>query len=188
MRVTPQATTPRPRTLIHPGQTVATRIVHRHCKKGRHIRLSLKPGASMFDALIGPLQELGIQSASTTILGGELERLSYCVAPPDASGQAVICYTAPMDAGQTSFIFGNATIGKDAKGRPIVHCHAAFRTASGAVKGGHIITQDTVIGDQPITVLVTAFNEFDLQVAYDPETNISLIQPRPAAALKGAWV
>lgn len=178
MKITPLLNTPRPRTLIHPGKSIATRILHRHCEQGRHIRLSLKPGTSLFDALISPLQELGIQSASTTILGGEMDRLSYCVAPPDASGQAVISYTEPIDAGQACFIFGNATVGKDAVGRPIVHCHAAFRTASGSIKGGHIITQATIIGAQPITVLVTAFNAFDLQVSYDPETNISLIQPR----------
>ncbi len=169
---------PRPRTLIHPGKSIATRIVHRHCKQGRHIRLSLQPGKSLHEALIGPLQSLGIHSASTTILGGEMAALHYCVAPPDASRQAVISYTAPMDAGQANFIFGNATIGKDAQGQPIVHCHAAFRTAAGAIKGGHIIAQQTLIGDAPISVLVIAFNEFDLQVSYDPETNISLIQPR----------
>lgn len=177
MQATSHPTTPRPRTLIHPGKSIATRILHRACKQGRHIRLALEPGLSLHDALMRPLQALGIHSASTTILGGDMARLFYCVAPPDASGNAVICYTAPMDAGASHFVFGNATIGKDAQGEPIVHCHAAFRTATGAVKGGHILTKQTIVGLQPVTVLVTAFNEFDLQVSYDPETNISLIQP-----------
>jgi predicted DNA-binding protein with PD1-like motif len=169
---------PRPRTLIHPGKSIATRILHRNCKQGRHIRLSLQAGSNLHEALIKPLQALGITSASTTILGGGLANLDYCVAPPDASGQAVISYTAPIHAGATQLIFGNATIGKDALGKPIVHCHAAFRTAAGDCKGGHIITQTTLIGNEPITVLVTAFTDFDLQVGYDPETNISLIQPQ----------
>lgn len=171
---------PRPRTLIHPGKSMPTRISHRHCKQGRHIRLCLQPGLSLHDALVEPLQVLGIHSASTTLLGGVMAKLLYCVAPPDASGQAVICYTAPIDVGRANFIFGNATIGKDAQGQPIVHCHAAFRADSGAVKGGHIIAKETFIGEQPISVLVIAFNEFDLQVSYDPETNISLIQPGEA--------
>jgi predicted DNA-binding protein with PD1-like motif len=169
---------PRPRTLIHPGKSIATRILHRNCKQGRHIRLSLQPGLSLYDALILPLQQMEISSASTTLLGGCMAHLEYCVAPPDASGQAVISYTAPIHSGESNLIFGNATVGKDVQGKPIVHCHAAFRTASGAIKGGHILTQQTIIGTQPITVLVTAFTEFDLQVGYDPETNISLIQPR----------
>jgi predicted DNA-binding protein with PD1-like motif len=169
---------PRPRTLIHPGKSIATRILHRDCKHGRHLRLLLQPGLSLYEALISPLQKLGIHSASTTILGGYFARLDFCVAPPDATGQAVISYTKPIHAGASHFIFGNATIGKDMAGKPIVHCHAAFRTASGSCKGGHIITQTSTVGDQPISVLVTAFSEFDLQVAYDPETNISLIQPK----------
>jgi predicted DNA-binding protein with PD1-like motif len=176
----PQATissVPRPRTLIHPGKSIATRILHRDCKQGRHLRLLLKPGLSLYDALISPLQAVGIHSASTTILGGHFSHLDYCVAPPDATGQAVTSYTEPIHAGVSHFIFGNATIGKDANSKPIVHCHAAFRTASGACKGGHIITQTSFVGHKPISVLVTAFTDFDLQVFYDPETNISLLQP-----------
>lgn len=180
MQPTAISTTVRPRTLIHPGKSIPTRILHRHCTTGRHFRLSLQPGLSLHEALVLPLQAIGVRSASTTLLGGQMNQLLYCVAPPDASGQAVICYTAPIDAGQAHFIFGNATVGRDTQDKPIVHCHAAFRTATGAIKGGHIITQQTMIGPHPITVLVTAFSEFDLQVCYDPETNISLIQPREA--------
>jgi predicted DNA-binding protein with PD1-like motif len=74
-------------------------------------------------------------------------------------------------------VFGNATIGKDAAGRPLVHCHAAIRTADGAVRGGHIITQAAIVGPAPIAVLVTSLEGFELRVAFDPETNIPLMQP-----------
>ena len=178
MQLTTLRIAPRPRTLIHPGKSSATRILHRDCKQGRHIRLALQPGLSLHQALVEPLLELGIGSASTTILGGAMRSLSYCVAPPDASGQAVICYTAPIAVGAAQFIFGNATVGKDLQGKPIVLCHGAFRMPSGQVKGGHVITDYTVIGEQPISVLITAFTDFDLQVRFDPETNIPLIQPQ----------
>lgn len=168
---------PRPRTLIHPGPFNPVRINSLRSATARHIRLALQPGTSMFDGLVRPLQELGIHAASTTVLGGYFDCLDYCVAPPDPSGQAVIAYSQPREAGATYMVFGNATIGKNMKGDPIVHCHAAIRTQDGAVMGGHILTDTAIVGHAPIPVLVTSLDAFDLRVAFDPETNIPLLQP-----------
>ena len=74
---------PRPRTLIHPGRFNPIRIQSLRSAKGRHVRLALLPGVSLFDGLVKPLAEIGITCASTTILGGYFEGLQYCVAPPD---------------------------------------------------------------------------------------------------------
>jgi predicted DNA-binding protein with PD1-like motif len=168
---------PRPRTLIHPGRFNPVRIQSHHSSRGRHVRLALLPGVSLFDGLVKPLAEIGITSASTTILGGYFEGLQYCVAPPDQQRQAVIAYSKPITAGRTYMIFGNATLGKGMNGSPLVHCHAAIRTESGDVKGGHILTDTCIVGRDPIPVLVTSLDEFELRQAYDPETNIPLLQP-----------
>lgn len=58
------------------------------------------------------MAENGIENASLTILGGYFDILSYCVAPPDPSGRAVIAYTKPIDAGAAWLVFGNATLGR----------------------------------------------------------------------------
>jgi hypothetical protein len=137
----------------------------------------LLPGRSLWEALSKPLADLGITSASTTILGGYFAALQFCVALPDPSGQTVIAYGEPIDAGRAYMVFGNATLGRSIKGAPLVHCHATVRTQSGAVKGGHILTEDCIVGPAPIPVLVTSLDEFDLQQAYDPETNMPLLQP-----------
>ncbi len=75
-------------------------------------------------------------------------------------------------------IFGNATLGKDAHGKPVVHCHAAIRTENGQTKGGHILAESSIVGSDPILVLVTSLDGFELRVTYDPETNIPLLQPQ----------
>jgi predicted DNA-binding protein with PD1-like motif len=174
---------PRPRTLIHPGAFNPVRIQSRHCQRARHVRLALQPGRSLFEALVEPLARLGITSASTTILGGGFAPLQFCVAPPDPSGRAVIASTRPRPAGRCALVFGNATLGKDAQGRPLVHCHAAIRMEDGATRGGHVIPQASIVGPDPIPVLVTALDGFELRVAFDPETNIPLLQPTaPEAA------
>jgi hypothetical protein len=168
---------PRPRTLIHPGRFNPIRIQSLRSPAARHVRLALLPGVSLYDGLVKPLAEIGITNASTTILGGYFEELQYCVAPPDPSGQAVIAYTTPIDAGRAYMVFGNATLGKSMKGAPLVHCHAAIVTESGVVKGGHILTESCIVSRDPIPVLVTSLDDFELRQAYDPETNIPLLQP-----------
>ena len=174
-------TLPRPRTLVHPGPFDPVRIHSRSSARGRHLRLLLAPGATLLEALVEPLARRGIASASTTILGGAFERLDYCVAPPDPSRSAVIAYTRPMAAGPAWMVFGNATIGKGLDGRPLVHCHAAIRTDAGEVRGGHVVPTTSRVGARPIPVLVTSLDEFELRVAFDPETNIALMQPGTAS-------
>lgn len=78
--------------------------------------------------------------------------------------------------------FGNATLGKSLQNLPLVHCHAAIRTESGEIKGGHILTETCVVGSNPIPVLVTSLDGFELRQVFDPETNICLLQPHRQAA------
>ena len=179
---TPIATTAssahRSRMMLHPGPFNPVRIQSRHAASCRHVRLTLVSGLSLFDAIVKPLIEIGIKSASFTILGGYFDQIEYCVAAPDPSHQAMIAYSKPIQAGPAYMIFGNATMGKNQHGKPIVHCHAAIRTQDGIVKGGHIITDTCIVGSIPISVLVTSLDGFELRVTYDPETNIPLLQPQ----------
>jgi predicted DNA-binding protein with PD1-like motif len=177
LRHTSQQSTVRARMLRHPGRFNPVRIHSQHDVTARHIRLSLEPGQTLFDAIVAPLAARGITSASTTILGGLFNTLSYCVAPPDPTGKAVIAYSQPIDAGQSYMIFGNATLGVSAQGKPLVHCHATIRTAQGLYRGGHILPEAAIVGPQPISVLVTGFSGFSLRQSFDPETNIPLLQP-----------
>lgn len=166
----------RSRTLRHPGRLRAERFQTIEGTYGSHIRLTLLPGRTLFDGLVEPLAALGIRGASTTILGGHFESLSYCLAPPDPTGSAVIAYGAPISAGRSYLVFGNATLGASSAGAPLVHCHGAVRRDDGHVQGGHILPDRSIVAE-PISVLVTAFDGFALRQKFDPETNISLLQP-----------
>lgn len=168
---------PRSRMLHHPGRFRPIRIQCGQAAFGAHFRLLLSPGSSLYDGLVQPLSALGVTSASTTILGGAMAELQYCVAPPDPAKRAVIAYGAPIPAGPGHLIFGNATLGSSVIGQPLVHCHAVIRDCAGAIRGGHILTEQSIVGAQPISVLVTAFEGFTLRQAHDPETNIALLQP-----------
>ncbi len=167
----------RPRTLIHPGPVDPVRVRSQQAPGAQHVRLRLQPGRTLFEALVEPLYAVGIQNASMTLLGGAFSHLQYCVGQPDPSGQTVACYAAPINSGKSYLIFGNATLGKSASGEPLVHCHATFRNETGQVRGGHLLPTHSNIGQEPISVLVTALEGFELRVVFDPETQISLLQP-----------
>jgi hypothetical protein len=173
---------PRARTLVHPGPVGPIRIEHRHAATARHFRLGLEPGRTMEDALIEPLLLLGVQAASMTLLGGRLERLLYCVAPPDPTGERVANYTRPIDAGAATLIFGNATLGRSARGAPVVHCHATFVCADGRVRGGHIVVDRSVVGAAPLPVLATSLDGIELRITQDDETHMPLMRPFAAVA------
>ncbi len=181
--MTPQSAHPRPdspRTLIHPGPFDPVRLRSMQAHRARHVRLQLQPGQTLFDALVKPLYAMGIRNASTTILGGVFTRLKYCVAPIDPSGQAVAAYTPPIEGGHSSIIFGNATLGKQADGTPLVHCHAVIRTAAGLIQGGHLLAGHCTVASEPISVLVTSLDGIELRVTYDAETNVSMFKPTKA--------
>ncbi len=167
----------RARAMTHPGQFNLIRIQSEQSKAARHFRAILQPGKSLYEALVHPLKEVGVTNASTTILGGVFTYLEYCVAPPDPRKEAVIRYSRPIVAGKSYLVFGNATLGRSDQDKPMVHCHAALRREDGKVMGGHIIPEKTIVGADPISVLVTSFDGFELRQMYDPETNIPLFQP-----------
>ena len=178
---TPAQPLPRPRTLVHPGPVGPIRIEHRHAALGRHFRLGLAPGRTLHDAIVEPLLGLGLRSASMTLLGGRLSTLLYCVAPPDPTGERVANYTRPIDVGAATLVFGNATLGWNGRGEPLVHCHATFVCDDGQVRGGHIVVDRSVAG-APIPVLATSLDGIELRITHDDETHMPLMRPFAAAA------
>ena len=176
---------PRPRTLMHPGPSSAVRLDHRQAPGARHLRLALAPGLTLFDAIVGALASARVDSASLTLLQGDLEDLDFCVAPPDPSGRTVATYGPPATLQSARLLFGNATLGCAETGHPAVHCHAVFSSAQGHLLGGHVLTQRCRIVNAPVSALATSLDGFGLRIAYDPETRMSLMRPATAQVRHG---
>jgi hypothetical protein len=175
--------TPRPRTMAHPGPVNPIRIQAEHAERGRSFRFSIMPGQTLYDGLTAPLAALGIASASTTVLGGWFRELKYCVCPPDPTGQRIAAYSAPRHVENAFLVFGNATIGRGANSRILVHCHGAVAGIDMGPRGGHILTDAAIVADRPIPVLLTALDGIELTLVHDDETNMPIMTPRRSAAL-----
>ena len=122
------------------------------------------------------------------LIGGRFDLLTFCFAGEDRSGQALVRYSAPMVTESAQFVFGNATLGKTAAGRPIVHCHAVFRGGDGRMLGGHLLTERCRVGTAPMTVLATSLEGFELRVDVDAETRTPLLHPLSATVSEVAHV
>lgn len=170
-------TVPLSRRLQHPGPPVARRLQSCEGPQALQLRLQLSPGLSLHEAVVRPLVARGVRSAALSLLGGWFSALQYCVGPATPEGPAVAAYAPPAVAGAGCLIAGEATLGLDLGGEPMVHCHAMLRDGQGALCGGHLMTRHCVIGDAPITARVTVFEHFDLHLSADAETAVSLFLP-----------
>ncbi|CAK7011302.1 PPC domain-containing DNA-binding protein [Kerstersia gyiorum] len=167
----------RARTLIPPGAFNPVRIQSRSARSGRHFRLAIPEGISLFDGISQALAHHQVASASMTLLGSRFSYIEYCTAPPDPRQQTIVRYTSAIPLHQAYMVFGNATLGKSAAGEPLIHCHAAVTDEYGTPYGGHILTQNAIVGPGGVSILVLSLDNFELRVAFDPETNQSLLQP-----------
>lgn len=172
---------PPPRAWVHPGPVQAQRIVRRGAQQGRHARIALQPGENLYDGLVRPLHGLNMRNAAINLLGGEFERLVFCVAPPDPTGRVAAAYTDPIDVRGGYLLAANATLGSTAAGQPLVHCHAGLRDASGNLAGGHLLPHLCVVGNAGLTALAVSLDGFDVRVGHDPETTLSLFLPMAPA-------
>ena len=167
----------RPRAMVHPGPVAPLRLEHVAARGQSQWRLQLAPGQVLLQALTQALSALGVQTAALALLGGELQTVVYCLPIPDPEGQVIATYGAPLVLHDATLLRASATLGQGADGAPVMHCHATFADAQGAVRGGHVLPDRTVVGRRPLTVLVTALDGIDLRLGFDPETRLQMLRP-----------
>lgn len=167
----------RPRTMVHPGPMASLRLEPVAALGQRQWRLRLAPGQVLLTALTLALTEQGVTAASLALLGGELQTVAYCLPIPDPEGQVIATYGEPLVLHHATLLRGSATLGQGDDGAPVIHCHATFADAQGHVRGGHVLTDRTVVGRRPVTVLATALDGIDLRLGFDPETRLHMLRP-----------
>lgn len=111
------------------------------------------------------------------LMGGDLAEVAYCLPVPDPAGQLMATYGEPIVLQGVSLLRGSATLGQDEQGAPVIHCHASFADAQGRVRGGHVLTPRTVVGQRPVTVLVSVLDGVALRLGFDDETRLHMLKP-----------
>lgn len=166
------------RTLTQPGTPSLPRLVVRPIAQGRSLRVRLPAGADLLTGLTAALVAHGVADAGVQLLGGVFASMQYLTGQPDHTGQRVATYGAPTTLeGPVRLIGGNCVLGRDAKGAPLLHCHAVVADRAGRVHGGHLPAKVCILGAAGATALVTVLGADGFQVAYDAETNYDIFQP-----------
>ena len=175
----------RPRALVHPGPCGDVRLAHVAAFGGRQLRLSLPRGTCLHEGLTQALSSAGVTAAAMALMGGDLDEVAYCLPIPDPEGQLMATYGEPNVLHGAALLRGSATLGQDDQGLPVIHCHASFGDAAGLVRGGHVLTQRTVVGQRPVTVLVSVLDGVALRLGFDAETRLNMLKPAAFATTAG---
>jgi predicted DNA-binding protein with PD1-like motif len=148
------------------------------------LRLDLRRGATLNEAITGPLVEAGFQCGTVTFKDTGLNPFRYVMPGPADDASHVAYFTAPRaPAGTARIQQANATFGW-ADGKPSVHCHAAWIESDGSRRGGHILPHETIVVESG-EAMAWGFRTIRLDAKPDPETNFTLFQPSGTNAGRG---
>lgn len=175
------------RTVKQPGRPAKPRLLSVASGNGGEFRLVLKEGEDLLNGLAASLGRVGVASAAIALAGGRFSRMQYLTGQPCDDGSRVAAYGAPtVLTGPVLLLSGNAFLGLDEKGEPIVHCHAVLVDNKGRVHGGHLPPGVCTVGRGGVIAHVAAFAGAGLEVRYDAETNYPVFYPTALAAAEAA--
>jgi len=166
------------RLVRHPGRPADARCLAESSPNCRTLRLTFATGVSLYEGIVLPLRGEKITSAVINLLGGPMQMIEYCMPADDASGRTVATYGEPGRERNGYFLGGTATLGLAVDGLPFIHCHGSFVTEAGDVRGGHIVTEKTIVGSTPVTAFARTIDSFIVQLSEDTETNHRVFHPR----------
>jgi predicted DNA-binding protein with PD1-like motif len=145
---------------------------------GRRVAFELAPGARLLDAVQAAFAAEGFSGGVLTLEGGALDPFAYVMPALSQDGRHAAFYSSTYrPAGRSRIRTGALTFGvRD--GAPFFHCHALWTEPDGALHGGHILPDGTVVAE-PIRAAGFGLAGAAFLAAPDPETNFALFGPVP---------
>jgi predicted DNA-binding protein with PD1-like motif len=175
------------RTVKQPGPPAKPRLLSVADEPGRELRIALAEGEDLLNGLAEALGRAGAASAAVALAGGVFSRMQYLTGQPCEDGTRVATYGAPtLLEGPVLLLSGNAFLGLDQHGKPIVHCHAIVVDNKGRVHGGHLPPGVCAVGRGGIVAHAACFAGAALEVRHDAETNYPVFHPTAASRAEAA--
>ncbi len=175
------------RTMAQPGPVQEPRILVETAEAGRNLIVDLPAGSDLLNGLRDAVTAEGGVGAAVELLGGSLDRVHYFTGRPDPTGRRLATYGDPTPlVGPVALLSGNAIVGLDAAGAPLVHAHAVMADAEGRVHGGHLPPGECRVGAEGARALVILHDPVVFAVREDPETNYAIFHPRNGRIAQGA--
>ena len=163
------------RYVAQPGPVQADRIQWAEAR-GRPVAFALEPGRRLLDTVHERFAAEGFSSGVLTLQGGALGPLAYVIPALSPTGAHAAFYSDVIRPPGVSRIRQWAMTVGIREGAPFFHCHAFWTGPDGALRGGHVLPDETVIA---ATIDATGMGLTGAAFAaeYDPETNFTLFGP-----------
>lgn len=166
------------RVFIHGGQPQGPRLLDCEVQHSEELRVVLPLASNVAAGLLQALEGRRYRSAVGRILCGGAAHLSYHRMITTANPQRPYDYgQALVLDGYITFVSGAITVGRDAQGAPLLHCHAGFIDRDGHQHGGHLVLDRLIVGSEPLVIRLCLFDEVAYQVQPDAETHFNLLHP-----------
>lgn len=166
------------RTFIHGGVPQGPRLLDCEVPHSEELRIVLPLASNVAEGILKALEGRQYGSAVGRILCGGAAHLSYHRMVVTRDEQRPYDYGAPVVLdGYITFISGAITVGRDAQGAPLLHCHAGFIDRDGRQHGGHLVLNRLVVGSEELVIRLCLFDQVAYQVQPDAETHFNLLHP-----------
>jgi predicted DNA-binding protein with PD1-like motif len=170
------------RSIHQPGPPVPARIQWVEAR-GRAFSFTLEAGLPLLEAARRGFAAEGFAGGVLTIKRGTLGPFAYVMPALSRTGENAAFYSETFrPAGVTRLKMGAMTLGRR-DGAPFFHCHALWSEADGRAGGGHILPEETVVGES-FEVEAFGVDGAVFTAEPDPETNFKLFGPVPSAAAR----
>ncbi len=163
------------RTIKQPGPAAAERIQWVEAR-GRRVSMVLKPGLRLLEAVQEVFAAHSLVSGAIRLTGGAFGPFAYVMPAASDTPRHVAFYSATHRPTGLSRIQGGALTFGLRGGAPIFHCHALWTESDGRPGGGHLLPDETFIGEA-IQVDGIGLEGAAFAVEADAETNFSLLGP-----------
>jgi hypothetical protein len=166
----------------HPGAATSPRLLSVQIRAPQDMRITIPCGANVGKTLRDALAPYHYSGAMGYICRGSARALQYHVIVAAAEGDRPYIYGAPIrESGEATFINGTVNFGRDANGAVLLHCHGGYADTNGALHGGHLILDETVVGAEPLVMHLCLFGQGGFVQGEDEETHYKLLQPYAGA-------
>jgi predicted DNA-binding protein with PD1-like motif len=172
------------RRIAQPGPAPAERIQWAEAT-GRPVAFALPAGVRLLDAVRQAFVAEGFHGGVLRLEGGALAPFAYVMPALSRDGRNAAFYSDTFRPSGTSRLRTGALTFGIRDDAPFFHCHALWTEADGALHGGHILPDETVVAE-PIRAAGFGLAGAAFLAEPDPETNFTLFGPVPQpGAAKG---
>ena len=165
------------RAIRQPGLAPSERIQWVEAR-GEPITADLEPGLLLLDAVRRIFAAHGLASGALRLGGGAFGPFAYVMPALSETAQHAAFYSPTLRPPGLSRIRTGALTFGSRDGAPFFHCHALWTEADGALRGGHVLPEETFVAE-PIRVSGIGLDGAAFTAEPDPETNFTLFGSVP---------